>query len=75
MKAVNPHSLLDPVPQNIEVCNEISDLFFVWKELMTNKGEERTDFNSFVTGFFLGTNFALREKYKKLKPKRRKFEL
>lgn len=68
MKAVNPHSLLEPVPKTMNICGEISDLFLIWKELNLKTGL-KSDFNSFVAGFFLGTNFTLREKYKKLKPK------
>lgn len=68
MRAVNPHSLLKQAPQNIDVCEEISDLYFVWKELISKTGSEN-EFNSFVAGFFLGTNSTLRKKYKELKTK------
>ena len=69
MKTVDPHSLLT-VPRMIESNGTITEVYQVWKNLMNEKTDSgRNDFDAFVSGFFLGTNSSLREKYLKLKPK------
>lgn len=74
MKTVNPHSLLDK-PKIVNINAEISDLYNVWKKLMSEKTDSGfNEFDAFVAGYFLGTNASLREKYMKLKP-REEFDL
>lgn len=74
MKTVNPHSLLDK-PKIVNINAEISDLYNVWKKLMSEKTDSGfNEFDAFVAGYFMGTNSNLREKYMKLKP-REEFDL
>ena len=69
MKTIDPHSLLGK-PRTIENGGVISELFTIWKSLMNEKTDSNiSEFDSFVAGYFLGTNAMLREKYMKLKPK------
>ena len=74
LKTINPHSLLDE-PKIVNINAEISDLYNVWKKLMSEKTDSGfNEFDAFVAGYFIGTNSNLREKYMKLKP-REEFDL
>lgn len=69
MKTIDPHSLLNK-PRNIGCDGVMVDLFNIWKDLINEKADSgRTELDSFIAGYFLGTNAMLREKYMKLKPK------
>ena len=68
MKTFNPHSLLTESPRVIDSFGVISELYCIWKKLMREKTELKSfNFDSFVAGYFLGSNSTLRQKYLKLK--------
>ena len=70
MKSIDPHSLLTQTPRTIENRGVVVELFNIWKELVKEKTDSGfNEFDSFIAGYFLGTNTMLREKYMKLKPK------
>ncbi len=70
MKSIDPHSLLTQTPRTIENRGVVIELFNIWKELVKEKTDSGfNEFDSFIAGYFLGTNTMLREKYMKLKPK------
>lgn len=70
MKTFNPHSLLTKFPKVIQNLGVISELYCIWKKLMQEKtNSEINDFDSFVAGYFLGSNSTLRQEYLKSKPK------
>ena len=70
MKTFNPHSLLTESPRVIQNLSVISELYCIWKKLMQEKTDyEISDFDSFVAGYFLGSNSTLRQKYLELKSK------
>lgn len=70
MKTFEPHSLLTESPKVIQNLGVISELYCIWKKLMKEKTDSGiSDFDSFVAGYFLGSNSTLRQKYIKSKPK------
>lgn len=70
MKTFDPHSLLTESPRIIYSLGVISEVYCIWKKLIEEKTESKlNDFDSFVAGYFLGSNSTLRQKYMKLKPK------
>lgn len=70
MKTFEPHSLLTESPRVIQNFGVISKVYCIWKNLIQEKtNSEISDFDSFVAGYFLGSNSTLRQKYLELKPK------
>ena len=70
MKTFNPHSLLTESPRVIQNLGVISELYCIWKKLMQEKIDSKiSDFDSFVAGYFLGSNSTLRQKYLESKSK------
>ncbi len=65
MKTINPQSLLTEKVSNVNVSGTISELFSIWINICKEKKVNSNEFDAFVAGYFLGTNFSLRTEFLK----------
>jgi hypothetical protein len=71
----NVHKLIELKKQQLCVPQSIREYYFQWKKLLEDMNiSDTTDMNSFITGFILGNNVMLREKFLELRRKEKENE-